>query len=77
MTAEEKIRAMPKAELHRHIEGCVRVSNVIDLARKNNLKLPTFDPAGLDPFKLRPRRIAVEVLGCSSWPRPPSPLMKP
>lgn len=65
MTAEEKISAMPKAELHRHIEGCVRVGTVIDLARKNNLKLPTFDPAGLDRvYKLRaPGASLVEVLG--------------
>ena len=65
MTAEEKIRAMPKAELHRHIEGCVRVPTVIDLARRNNLKLPTFDPAGLDRlYKLRaPGASLAEVLG--------------
>lgn len=65
MTSEETIRAMPKAELHRHIEGCVRVGTVIDLARKNNLKLPTFDPAGLDRiYKLRaPGASLVEVLG--------------
>ena len=65
MTAEEQIRAMPKAELHRHLEGCVRVATVIDLARKNNLKLPTFDPAGLDRlYKLRaPGASLAEVLG--------------
>jgi len=65
MTSEETIRALPKAELHRHIEGCVRVATVIDLARKNNLKLPTFDPAGLDRiYKLRaPGASLREVLG--------------
>jgi len=65
MTAEEKIRAMPKAELHRHIEGCVRVGTVLDVARKHNLKLPTFDPAGLDRiYRLRaPGASLVEVLG--------------
>ncbi len=56
---------MPKAELHRHIEGCVRVSTVIDLARKNGLKLPTFDPAGLENiYKLRaPGASLAAVLG--------------
>jgi len=65
MTAEEKIRAMPKAELHRHIEGCVRVDTVLDLARKNNLKLPTFEPSGLERlYKLRaPGASLTEVLG--------------
>ncbi len=62
---EQKIKAMPKAELHRHIEGCVRVGTVLDLARKHNLELPTFDPAGLDQiYKLRaPGASLVEVLG--------------
>ena len=62
---EKKIKALPKAELHRHIEGCVRVDTVIDLARKYNLKLPTFDHAGLDRiYKLRaPGASLTEVLG--------------
>ncbi|MBI4351367.1 MAG: adenosine deaminase [Elusimicrobia bacterium] len=65
MTAEERIRALPKAELHRHIEGCVRTGTVLDLARKHDLKLPTFDPAGLDlVYKLRaPGASLAEVLG--------------
>lgn len=51
---EKTIRAMKKAELHRHIEGCVRVGTVIDLARRHNLKLPSFDPAVLElSYKLR------------------------
>lgn len=65
MTTEEKIKAMPKAELHRHIEGCVRPGTVLDLARQYGLKLPTFDPAGLDKiYKLRaPGASLEEVLG--------------
>lgn len=65
MTAEERIRALPKAELHRHIEGCVRAGTVLDLARKHDLKLPTFDPAGLDRvYRLRaPGASLTEVLG--------------
>jgi adenosine deaminase len=52
--AEELIKAMPKAELHRHLEGCVRTSTVLDLARRHGLKLPTFDQAELDRiYKLR------------------------
>ena len=56
---------MPKAELHRHIEGCVRVGTVIDIARRRGLKLPTFDEAGLDRlYKLRaPGASLTEVLG--------------
>lgn len=44
---EEKIKKMPKAELHRHLEGCVRVSTIVKLARRYGLSLPTFDEAAL------------------------------
>lgn len=65
MTAEEKISAMPKAELHRHIEGCVRTATVLDIARRRGLKLPTFDLAELEKlYKLRaPGASLVDVLG--------------
>jgi len=61
----ETIQAMPKAELHRHIEGCVRTGTVIDLARRHGLKLPSFDPAELErSYKLRaPGASLVDVLG--------------
>jgi adenosine deaminase len=65
MPMGERIRAIPKAELHRHLEGCVRLDTVLDLARQHGLKLPTFDPAGLDKiYKLRaPGASLAEVLG--------------
>ncbi|PIU19954.1 MAG: adenosine deaminase [Elusimicrobia bacterium CG08_land_8_20_14_0_20_59_10] len=51
---DKAIREMPKAELHRHIEGCVRTGTVLDIARRHGLKLPTFDEAELDRvYKLR------------------------
>ncbi|HBA61684.1 MAG TPA: adenosine deaminase [Elusimicrobia bacterium] len=62
---DKKIKEMPKAELHRHIEGCVRVGTVIDIARRHGLKLPTFDEGELDRiYKLRaPGASLAEVLG--------------
>lgn len=65
MTLKETIEAMPKAELHRHVEGCVRVGTVIDIARRHGLTLPTFDPAGLENiYKLRAPGASLEaVLG--------------
>jgi len=38
---------MPKVELHRHLEGCVRIPTIIRTALRHNLKLPTFDAAEL------------------------------
>ncbi|MFA6434528.1 MAG: adenosine deaminase [Elusimicrobiales bacterium] len=36
------IKAMPKVELHRHLEGCVRIPTIIRTALRHNIKLPTF-----------------------------------
>ncbi|MBI4676305.1 MAG: adenosine deaminase [Elusimicrobia bacterium] len=44
----ETVRSLPKAELHRHIEGCVSTPAIIRLGRKHGLKLPSFDQAELD-----------------------------
>jgi adenosine deaminase len=39
--------AIPKVELHCHVEGAVRPTTVIDLASKNGRSLPTSDPREL------------------------------
>lgn len=39
--------AIPKVELHCHVEGTVRPPTVVDLARKNGRQLPSEDPTEL------------------------------
>jgi len=39
--------ALPKVELHCHIEGAMRPSTVVDLARANGIPLPSEDPTAL------------------------------
>ncbi|MDB4959105.1 MAG: adenosine deaminase [Myxococcales bacterium] len=39
----ELIQRLPKTDLHCHLDGSLRLETVIDLARKQAVKLPTFD----------------------------------
>ncbi|MFC1481039.1 adenosine deaminase [Candidatus Neomarinimicrobiota bacterium] len=43
----EFFQRLPKAELHCHLDGSLRVETVIDLAQKNKVELPTSDPDAL------------------------------
>lgn len=46
----EFIEKLPKTDLHCHLDGSLRLDTVLDLARTQKVKLPTFDRAEL--FKL-------------------------
>lgn len=39
----------PLVELHRHLDGNVRLETVVDLARRHDVDLPAHDPEGLRP----------------------------
>jgi adenosine deaminase len=41
------IERLPKTDLHCHLDGSLRLDTVIDLARQQGVKLPTFDRKGL------------------------------
>ncbi len=44
MEIEKKIiKAMPKTDLHIHLDGSVRISTLLELAKKQNIELPTSD----------------------------------
>jgi len=43
----ELLKRLPKVELHCHLDGCLRISTMIDLAQKDKVKLPTTDPVEL------------------------------
>jgi adenosine deaminase len=45
------IRALPKAELHMHVEGAAPASTVADLARKHGVDLGVDDPADLYRYR--------------------------
>jgi adenosine deaminase len=47
MTSDPLIRAMPKVELHVHLEGSIRPDTLLTLARRNQIALPTDTVEGL------------------------------
>ncbi len=42
--------ALPLCELHRHLDGNVRVATILDLARRHRIELPANDVETLAPF---------------------------
>jgi adenosine deaminase len=46
----EKVRAMPKIELHRHLEGAVRLTTLVEIAREFNIEMPEYEIETLRPF---------------------------
>ena len=44
----EFVKSLPKAELHCHLDGSMRLSTILELAKEQNVKLPTDDPAKLE-----------------------------
>lgn len=52
MTAERLhwLAAMPKVDLHRHLEGAIRLQTLAEIARTCRLDVPALDPEGLRPY---------------------------
>ncbi len=46
----ETARALPKIELHRHLEGAVRLETLIEIAREHRFEMPEYDVETLRPF---------------------------
>jgi len=44
---KEKIRSYPKADLHVHLDGSIRLSTLIELAKEQKLTLPSYTEAGM------------------------------
>jgi adenosine deaminase len=73
MSLDRFLLRMPKVELHVHLEGAMRPSVLIELARRNGVELPAADEAGLKRwFRFRDFDHFVEVyLTCSRALRAP------
>lgn len=42
-------RALPLVDLHRHLDGCVRLETILEVGRRHGLPLPADDVEGLRP----------------------------
>jgi adenosine deaminase len=43
-------KTLPLIDLHRHLDGSVRLQTILDLGRQHNLSLPAWDLEGLRPY---------------------------
>src|SRR5262249_29516240 len=46
----EQILGLPKIELHRHLEGAVRLDTLVDTAKQYKIELPAYDADGLRSY---------------------------
>lgn len=50
------MRALPKIDLHRHLEGAIRPATLADICRSRHVPLPTYDPDELTDILCVKRR---------------------
>ena len=62
--SDKWIARMPKVELHRHLQGSIRTSTIIDIAQRNKVDLPGFTASRLDRYvkHKRPAKGLLEFL---------------
>jgi adenosine deaminase len=54
MYATDLLRALPKTDLHVHLDGSLRLGTLIDLARERSVGLPSTTEAGLNELVFKP-----------------------
>ncbi len=62
MVTRELLRRLPKAELHNHLDGSLRASTMIDLARRESIELPTTNADALSRYMLADDALNLEDL---------------
>jgi len=60
MEVPSEILALPKIELHEHLDGSLRVNTVLELAQQTHTRLPSYDPQVLKTI-LSPGPSSLEV----------------
>ena len=59
----------PLIDLHRHLDGSIRLETILDLGRKHKLPLPAFDVEGLRPHVqvVEPQPGVMEFISKFKW----------
>ncbi|MCK5676339.1 MAG: adenosine deaminase family protein [Verrucomicrobia bacterium] len=52
---EQFIRKIPKTDLHLHLDGSLRLSSLIEMAKSVGIKLPSYEEAGLNELVFKGR----------------------
>lgn len=52
--SKEFIQAIPKTDLHVHLDGSLRLSTLIDMAKEQKVKLPSYTEEGLNELVFKP-----------------------
>ncbi len=66
--SEALLRALPKTDLHVHLDGSLRVPTLIDLARAQGVQIPSFTEEGMRELVFKPSYSSlVEYLAGFAW----------
>ena len=62
--------SIPLVELHRHLDGNIRLQTILDLGRQHNITLPAWDVEGLRPFVqvTDPQPGVMAIISKFQWP---------
>lgn len=60
MFTDEFIRAIPKTDLHLHLDGSLRLSTLIELAKSRNVELPSYTEEGLNKLVFKDKYASLD-----------------
>lgn len=55
IVSEEFLKELPKTDLHVHLDGSLRISTIIDIAKSDNIELPAYDEKSLRELVFKDR----------------------
>lgn len=60
MIERELIESVPKSDIHTHLDGSMRLSTLIELARERSVALPSYEAEGLKELVFKPEYKSLE-----------------